>query len=90
MPTAIELGYNAKTSTTRGYAVRKGTPPEVVKKLSDALVDAMKHETFANYLKSAGLNADDSVAGSEEWTAQIREEYEKAVKALNELGIKKK
>jgi len=90
VPTAIELGYNAKTSTTRGYAVRKGTPPEVVAKLSDALVKAMKHDTFANYLKSAGLNADDSVAGSEEWTAQIREEYEKAVKALNELGIKKK
>ena len=90
VPTAIELGYNAKTSTTRGYAVRKGTPPEVVKKLSDALVKAMRHETFANYLKSAGLNADDSVAGSEEWTAQLREEYEKAVLALNELGIGKK
>ena len=88
VPTTFELGFPVATSTTRGYAVRKGTPPEVVAKLSDALVKAMKHETFANYLKSAGLNAGDSVANGEEWTAQLREEYEKAVKALNELGIK--
>lgn len=90
VPTTHELGFNVSTSTTRGYAVRKGTPPEVVKALSEALTKAMKHETFANYLKSAGLNPDDSVAGSDVWTAQLREEYDKAKLALNELGIGKK
>ena len=88
VPTAIELGYNVKTSTTRGYAVRADTPPEIVAKLSDAMVKAMKHETFANYLKGSGLNVDDNVAGTEIWTAQIKEEYVKAALALSELGLK--
>lgn len=88
VPTTFELGFPVATSTTRGYAVRAGTPPEVVQKLSEALVSAMKDDVFANYLKSSGLSPADSVAGSEEWTAQIREEYEKARTALGELGIK--
>ena len=89
IPTAKEHGINIRVTTTRGYAVLKGTPQPVVDKLSAALVSAMKHDTFANYLAGSGLNAEDSVAGSEEWTQNIREEYEAAVEALNELGFKK-
>lgn len=87
VPTTFELGYEVTTSTTRGYAVRAGTPPERVEQLSDALQKAMMHDTFASYLKGAGLNPDDSVAGSDTWTAHLKEEYEKAVQALSELGI---
>ncbi|MDJ0945767.1 MAG: tripartite tricarboxylate transporter substrate binding protein [Kiloniellales bacterium] len=86
VPTTWELGHEVSTSTTRGYAVRKGTPPEVIKKLSDALVKAMKHETFANYLKSAGLDAESSVAGTDVWDAQLKAEYAKAAEALKELS----
>ena len=85
VPTTWELGYEVSTSTTRGYAVRKGTPPEVIEKLSAALVKAMQHETFANYLKSAGLDAKTSVAGTEVWDAQLKAEYAKAAAALKEL-----
>jgi putative tricarboxylic transport membrane protein len=87
VPSTVELGYDAKTSTTRGYWVLKGTPPEVVKKLSDAMVKAMKHEVFANYLKSAGLDPEDSVAGHEVWDKHIKEEYAKAAAALKDLGL---
>ncbi len=87
VPTTFELGYPVKTSTTRGYWVLKGTPPERVKVLSDAMVKAMKHETFANYLKSSGLNVEDSVAGAEVWDKHIKEEYAKAVAALKDLGL---
>jgi len=86
VPTTWELGYEVSTSTTRGYAVKKGTPPEVIKKLSEALVKAMKHETFANYLKSAGLDAESSVAGTDVWDAQLKAEYTKAAEALKELS----
>ena len=51
VPSTYELGYPVKTSTTRGYWVLKGTPRPVVERLSEALVKAMKHEVFANYLK---------------------------------------
>ena len=87
VPTTYELGYKVKTSTTRGYWVLKGTPQDRIEVLSKALVKAMQHKTFANYLKSAGLNAEESVAGHEIWTQQIREEYAKAVEALKDLGL---
>ena len=90
IPTTYELGYPVATTTTRGYAVRAGTPPERVAMLSKALTKAMKHSTFAQYLKGAGLNPDDSVAGSDEWTAQLREEFDKAKSALTDLGLTKK
>ncbi len=90
VPTTYELGFEVATTTTRGYAVRAGTPPERVEALSKALTKAMKHSTFATYLKGSGLNPDDSVAGSTEWTAQLQEEYQKASSALTDLGIAKK
>jgi putative tricarboxylic transport membrane protein len=87
VPTTFENGYEVKTSTTRGYWVLKGTPADRIKVLSDAMVKAMKHETFANYLKSAGLSPETSVAGYEVWDKQIKEEYAKAVEALRELDL---
>jgi putative tricarboxylic transport membrane protein len=87
VPSTYELGYKAKTSTTRGYWVLKGTPKDRVKRLSDTMVKAMKHETFANYLNSAGLDPAESVAGTEVWDKQIKEEYAKAVAALKELDL---
>ncbi len=87
VPTAKEKGFNVKTSTTRGYWVLKGTPEDRVEMLSKAMVKAMNHDVFVNYLKSAGLTVDDSVAGHEEWTRQIKEEYANAVEALTDLGL---
>ena len=87
VPTTIELGFPVKTSTTRGYWVLKGTPQDRIEVLSKAMVKAMKHETFANYLKSAGLTPEDSVAGHEVWDKQIKGEYAKAVEALKELDL---
>ena len=88
--TTFEQGYPVKTSTTRGYWVLKGTPEKRIKMLSDAMVDAMQHETFANYLKSAGLAVEDSIAGHEVWDKQIKGEYAKAREALEDLGLLKK
>ncbi len=90
VPSTYELGYKVKTSTTRGYWVLKGTPPEVVQKLSDAMVKAMNQKTFADYLKGSGLTVEDSVAGHEEWDRQIKDEYAIAVATLDELGLLKK
>ncbi|UCH72970.1 MAG: tripartite tricarboxylate transporter substrate binding protein [Rhodospirillales bacterium] len=87
VPTTFENGYEVKTSTTRGYWVLKGTPPDRIEKLSKAMVKAMNHEVFANYLKSAGLTPEDSVAGHEVWDKHIKEEYAKAYDALKELDL---
>lgn len=87
VPTTFEMGYKVKTSTTRGYWVLKGTPQPVIDHLSKALVKAMKHKVFANYLKSAGLTVEDSVAGHKVWTQHIKEEYAIAEAALRDLGL---
>lgn len=90
VPTTFELGVKVATSTTRGYAVRADTPPAILKKLSDAMVAGMKEKAYSDYLKGSGLTSEQSVAGSEVWTKQIRDEYAKAVVALKELGVEKK
>ena len=87
VPTTWELGYEVSTSTTRGYAVLADTPPEIVQKLSEALVGAMQHETFANYLTSSGLDPETSVTGTEVWDAHLKDEYAKAAEALKELAV---
>jgi hypothetical protein len=51
------------------------------------MVKAMNHEVFANYLKSAGLTPEDSVAGHEVWDKHIKAEYAKAYEALKELDL---
>lgn len=87
VPTTYENGYEVKTSTTRGYWVLKGTPEDRIQALSDAMVKAMKHDVFANYLKTSGLTPEDSVAGWQVWDKQIKEEYAKAYEALKELDL---
>ena len=88
VPTTYEKGYKVECSTTRGYWVLKGTPQDRIDILSKALVKAMSHEVFANYLKSAGLTVEDSVAGHKVWDAHIKREYAKAEEAVNKLGFK--
>jgi putative tricarboxylic transport membrane protein len=90
VPTTFEKGFKAKTSTTRGYFVLKGTPQDRIEALSKAMTKAMSHKVFANYLQSAGLSPETSVAGWKEWDKQIKEEYATAVDALTELGLIKK
>jgi putative tricarboxylic transport membrane protein len=91
VPTAREKGWDVLASTVRGYVVKKGTPPERVAALEKAMVKAMKHQVFAGYLKSAGLNPDDSVAGSKEWTEQLLELEADANDAVSRMkGQKKK
>lgn len=87
IPTSFEKGWKVKVSTTRGYAVRAGTPKEVIQKLSDGMVKAMQHDVFANYLKGSGLTVEDSVAGWEVWDKQLKEEYAESAEALKSLGI---
>lgn len=87
IPSTYEMGYKVKTSTTRGYAVLASTPKAKVEQLSKGLVKAMSHKVFANYLATAGLKVDTSVAGTDVWDKHLKEEYAKASSALKELGI---
>jgi putative tricarboxylic transport membrane protein len=87
VPTTFEKGAEVAVSTTRGYAVRADTPPEKVAVLEEALLEAMRSESFQEYLRNSGLDPEQSVAGSEVWDQQLKEEYATAAEAMESLGL---
>jgi putative tricarboxylic transport membrane protein len=87
-PTAAEIGIPAVYSTTRGFAVLKGTPEDRIKALEDGLVKSMQGKIYQDYLKSSGQSAG-SVVGRAEWQAEIDEFLRTGDIALTSLGIKK-
>lgn len=89
VPTTFEKGHEVKVTTTRGYGVRADTPPERVKALEEALLKGMRKEEFQQYLRNSGLDPEDSIAGSEEWDRQLKEEYAQSKEVMDRLGLTK-
>jgi tripartite-type tricarboxylate transporter receptor subunit TctC len=87
-PTAAEIGIPAVYSTTRGFAVLKGTPEDRIKVLEEGLVKAMQGKIYQDYLKSSGQSGG-SVVGRTEWQAEMDEFLKTGDAALTSLGIKK-
>ena len=87
VPTTFEKGHEVKVTTTRGYAVRADTPPETIKALEEALLAGMRTKEFEDYLRNSGLDPEDSIAGSEEWDAQLKEEYVQSKEVIDRLGL---
>ena len=86
VPTTVEKGIRAEFSTVRGYVALKGTPPDRLRTLEQAMLKGMEQPAYQKFLERSGLSAD-SVAGSSEWNAQIREIYTVAHDAMQELGM---
>src|SRR5262245_57155508 len=56
VPTMKELGYpTVISSSTRGIAAPKGTPPAILSKLRDALKKAMEHPDHVKKLEDQGI-----------------------------------
>ena len=84
-PTTAELGIDADFATVRGFAVREGTPDDVVETLRATLMEGMQTPEFTAFLESQGLDAS-SVADAEVWGAQMDESVAQMHAALLELG----
>lgn len=85
-PTAKEQGVDAEASTIRGFVTLDCVPEERLKILEEGLLEAMNHSVYQNYIQGSGMPKN-SVAGREEWTAQIRRIYEQSQSALKDLGM---
>ncbi len=55
VPTLKELGIDWTSGTWRGIAAPKGTPPEVIKVLEEALAKIAQSEEFQNFMKQNGF-----------------------------------
>lgn len=86
VPTGKEIGVDAIYSTTRGFAVLKGTPEDRIKTLEEGLMKAMSGKLYQDYLGSSG-QAQKSVVGRQEWQAQIDEFLRTGQEALASLGV---
>ena len=86
IPTTVELGYDVVFSTVRGYLVLKGTPEEHIETLERGMLEGMAKPAYRTYLEGSGLD-ESSVAGREEWHAQVRQLYNDARDAMISLGI---
>jgi tripartite-type tricarboxylate transporter receptor subunit TctC len=79
VPTSKEVGYpTVISSSTRGIAVPRGTPPAVIKTLETALKKAMEDPDHVQKLESAGLAI--RIMIGEEYAKYYRETHEKAKK----------
>jgi putative tricarboxylic transport membrane protein len=85
-PTAREQGVDAEASTIRGFVTLDCVPEERLAVLEQGLLEAMNHSVYQNYITSSGM-PQSSVAGRDEWTAQIRRLYEESQGALKDLGL---
>jgi tripartite-type tricarboxylate transporter receptor subunit TctC len=87
VPTVIEAGLPGYSATTwNGILVTAGTPREIVLKLNDALVRAMKAPEMKEALAKIGQDALWSTP--EEFAAFLREETEKWRKVIQATGLK--
>jgi tripartite-type tricarboxylate transporter receptor subunit TctC len=79
VPTMPELGYpTVISSSTRGIAAPKGTPPAVIKRLEQALKKAMDDPEHVKKMEDAGLGL--RVMVGEEYAKYYRELHAKAAK----------
>ena len=79
VPTTPELGYpSVISSSTRGIAAVKGTPPEVVKKLQEAFRKAMEDPEHVKKMEDAGLTQ--RIMVGEEYAKYYRDLHAKAAK----------
>jgi tripartite-type tricarboxylate transporter receptor subunit TctC len=78
VPTMKEAGYAIISSSTRGIAVPKGTPPAVIKTLETALRKAMEDPEHVQKLEAAGLAI--RIMVGEEYARYYRDTHEQAKK----------
>jgi tripartite-type tricarboxylate transporter receptor subunit TctC len=79
VPTTPELGYpSVISSSTRGIAAVKGTPPDVVKKLQEVFRKAMEDPEHVKKMEDAGLAM--RIMVGEEYAKYYRDLHTKAAK----------
>jgi tripartite-type tricarboxylate transporter receptor subunit TctC len=83
VPTSYELGFKIALPQFRSIVVRSGTPPEVVKKLSDALAKVAATPEYKKFLDEQLADPDsfEDAAKAPAFVAQQLEDMKKTVAA---------
>jgi tripartite-type tricarboxylate transporter receptor subunit TctC len=83
VPTSYELGFKIALPQFRSIVVRSGTPPEVVKKLSDALTKVAATPEYKKFLDEQLADPDsfEDATKAPAFVAQQLEDMKKTVAA---------
>jgi putative tricarboxylic transport membrane protein len=84
VPTFKELGYDIVMLQYRGFAARKGIPPEAKTKLADAIGKAVTEPGFKEFMKKNFQP--EGFLGPEEFTAMARADFELMGRLMQRLG----
>jgi tripartite-type tricarboxylate transporter receptor subunit TctC len=88
LPTAAEQGTDVQAYTWNAFFLPKGTPPEIVKTLHDAAVQAMDTPSVKERLTALGANIVASDRRSPEYLAQfVRSEIDKWAAPIKASGV---
>lgn len=86
VPTAKELGYDITMGIWRGLFVKKDTPPEIVKKLEEAVKKAIEDPVYKVVEKQVMLDQRPGYLGSKEFAEFLQKEFDLYSSVLKELG----
>lgn len=86
VPTLKESGHDVEVKTWRGLAVPKGTPEEVVTKLSEAFTKAVNEDSFKSFMEKSGLTV--AVLDGEEFAEVMERDNTLFSELIEELGLK--
>jgi tripartite-type tricarboxylate transporter receptor subunit TctC len=87
VPTLRDLGYDFINETVFLIAAPKGTPPEIVKKLDEALHKAMEDPEFIKTIQN--LEFDVSYRNSEDTKKYLEDAYNRFALMIKKLNIQK-
>lgn len=86
VPTMRELGHDYELVAWHGLFVRRGTPPDVVAKLTELVKVAFRSPDLQAHLKSSGL--DDLFLTGEEARAYMDKDIQRWAKVAHDAGVK--
>ena len=85
LPTTVEKGWDLTDGNERGFYIKKGTDPEIIKILEDAMKTAYDSEEYQKYEEENYLHLREGWMNSEEFTTRTEELIEKYKGVMSEL-----
>lgn len=87
VPTTVEQGINHTKGLTRGFAVRKGTPPDLVKLLADGVKKAMEDPSYKKFEQENYLHIRKGYLPLDEFRKAWEEEVSLYKEILKDAGF---
>lgn len=85
VPTTVELGWELTDGNERGFYIKNGTDPEIIKALEEAMNKVYESEEYQKYEEESYLHLREGWLNSEDFTNRTDELIEKYKVIMKEL-----